>query len=78
MIVAWSSLLGAALEIFLLENQKKLLGSTYPKNWKQKNEQAEPTEQLGTTLKSLIFDVDDGDQNACWGQYYTMLPLRSP
>ncbi len=31
---------------------------------RKKNEQAEPTEQLQTTPKSLIFDVNDGDQNA--------------
>jgi hypothetical protein len=47
-----------------------------PRN--KKNEQAKPTDQLGTTLKSLIFDFDDGNQNACRGQYYAMLPLHSP
>jgi hypothetical protein len=70
---------GAALEIFPLENQKKNLGfHVSKKNRNKKNEQAKPTEQLRTTPKLLIFNVDDGDQNARRGQYYAMLPLCSP
>jgi hypothetical protein len=48
-----NTLLGAALEIFLLE--KKWVPRTQ-KNRNKKNEQAKPTEQLWTTPKSLIFD----------------------
>jgi hypothetical protein len=37
------------------------------KNGNKTNEQAKPTEQHGTTPKSLIFDVDNGNQNASRG-----------
>jgi hypothetical protein len=70
--------LGAALEISLPENQKKPLGFHVCKKSKQKNKQAKPTEQLWTTPKLLIFDFDDGDQNALRGQYYAMLPSPFP
>jgi hypothetical protein len=61
--------IGAVLEIFPLENQKKLMGSTYTKNKNKKNEQAEPTEQLRTSPKLLIFDFGNGNQSARRGQY---------
>ncbi len=68
------SVRGAALEIFLPENKEKFLVPRTQKN----RYKAKPTEQLRTTPKLLIFDFDDGDQNARWGQYYAMLSLRSP
>jgi hypothetical protein len=71
-------LVGATLKIFPQENQKKCLVPRPKKNRNTNKEQAKPTEQLGTTLKLLIFDVDDGNQNARQGQYYAMLPMHSP
>jgi hypothetical protein len=68
----------AALEIFPLEHQKNSWVPRIQKNKNKKNKQAKPTEQLRTTLKLLIFDVDNGNQNACRGQYYTMVTSRSP
>ncbi len=65
-------IIGAALEIFLPE--KKSWIPRTQKNRNKKNKQAEPTEQLGTSPKLLIFDFDDGNQNTRQGPYYTMLP----
>jgi hypothetical protein len=73
------SAVGAALEIFLPENQNNSwVPHSIQKNRNRKNKQAEPTEQLGTTPKMLIIDFDNYNQNACRDQYYAMLPLRSP
>jgi hypothetical protein len=72
-------LVGAALEIFPLENQKKSFWVPHTqKNRNKKNKQANPTEQLRTTPKLLIFDFNDGNQNARQGPYYAMLPSCSP
>jgi hypothetical protein len=71
-------LVGAALEILPPENQKKKLVPRTQKNRNKKNKQAKPTQQLGTTPKSLTFDFDNGNQNARRGQYYKILPSCSP
>ena len=69
---------GAALEIFPPEIKKTLWFHVHTKIETKKNEQAEPTEQLGTSPKLLIFDFSDGDQNTRRGPCYMSLPLRSP